>query len=441
MSDINEALSVLRAFPKNALVVDLYDDNADLSGALNQVFGDSFEYPDFSHRKMEEVVKLAERELTARAKDAGAISLDGVPLNDPARGDSPLIWSGSQRWTLDRGAMPGEPFAYLDGNDENSVAAMFEIQSPGKPEIYEVRKSGGILVSQSDFPHEAARVAEEIIGNLQEAPIEKAGFGNMLSIFDLDLDVQMMHEVLVSGNYFVGKRDPSVNPEFPGAYMVNDILDAGGYAIVGDDLSELILEAHDHLLSKQNMVTPKKLPEPQELSSAEFAKAVSVEKLVNHGRGWEVFYGGEGLGFADGPTRQEAINEVHKRSVNNAIYYNSPDGAILNKAAVFPPDHVMAEYPDLKVKFAEVFEDRAKASDISAPDLSGVEVVSSGSYFGAVEAVTASVVVQNAGRGRVVGHEVGRFGGVLPAVGDTVDLTHKDGKVAFVVEKDKGNER
>ena len=41
----------------------------------------------------------------------------------------------------------------------------------------------------------------------------------------------------------------------------------------------------------------EKLPEPQELSCAEFAKAASAEKLVNHGRGWKVSYGGKGLGW------------------------------------------------------------------------------------------------------------------------------------------------
>ena len=115
-----------------------------------------------------------------------------------------------------------------------------------------------------------------------------------------------------------------------------------------------------------------KRPEPQELSCAEFAKAISVEKLVNHGWGWKVSYGGKGLGFADGATREEAISEVHKRSVNNAIYFNSPDGAILNTSAVFPPEHVMAEYPDLKVKFAEVFAEREmKQSGITVHNFVG----------------------------------------------------------------------
>lgn len=37
---------------------------------------------------------------------------------------------------------------------------MVEVHIPGKPPCYEVRKVGGILLSQSDFAEEAARLAE-----------------------------------------------------------------------------------------------------------------------------------------------------------------------------------------------------------------------------------------------------------------------------------------
>lgn len=47
--------------------------------------------------------------------------------------DVPVNWVGGSRWTFDRGAMPGEPFAFLDGDNETSTAAMVEIQTPGRP--------------------------------------------------------------------------------------------------------------------------------------------------------------------------------------------------------------------------------------------------------------------------------------------------------------------
>lgn len=53
------------------------------------------------------------------------------------------------------------------------------------------------------------------------------------------------HEALAKAGYFVGARSPEVKPEFPGAFMVNDPQDPDGYAIVGDDIASLILEARD----------------------------------------------------------------------------------------------------------------------------------------------------------------------------------------------------
>ena len=56
------------------------------------------------------------------------------------------------------------------------------------------------------------------------------------------------HEALHLAGYFAGPRNAEVNPEFPGAWMVMDPNDPEGYAIVGDDVDALILEARDHLL-------------------------------------------------------------------------------------------------------------------------------------------------------------------------------------------------
>ena len=54
---------------------------------------------------------------------------------------------------------------------------------------------------------------------------------------------------LLSYDYAVGPRDPAVHPGFPGAWMVTDPIDnEDGYAIVGDDREELIIEACEHLL-------------------------------------------------------------------------------------------------------------------------------------------------------------------------------------------------
>lgn len=57
---------------------------------------------------------------------------------------------------------------------------------------------------------------------------------------------------LISKGYYIGPRDPNRNKAFTGAYMVCENVDAppsddashGGFCIVGDDLTELVEDAH-----------------------------------------------------------------------------------------------------------------------------------------------------------------------------------------------------
>lgn len=77
--------------------------------------------------------------------------------------DSPLCWNESKRWAIDRGAMPGEPFAFLDGDSETAEAVMVEVENPGKESHFEVRRQNGILLSREDHPSTAAKVAEELM--------------------------------------------------------------------------------------------------------------------------------------------------------------------------------------------------------------------------------------------------------------------------------------
>jgi len=53
---------------------------------------------------------------------------------------------------------------------------------------------------------------------------------------------------LISHDFVISARDPSVKPGHEGAFMVTDPLDnEEGFAIVGDDRDELIIEAYEHL--------------------------------------------------------------------------------------------------------------------------------------------------------------------------------------------------
>lgn len=86
----------------------------------------------------------------------------------PAGSSSPVTWEGAKRWTMDRGAMPGEPFAFLDGDKETCCAVMYEINSTVKPSLYEVRRKGGLLLAQSESPAEAASIAEHSLARPAE---------------------------------------------------------------------------------------------------------------------------------------------------------------------------------------------------------------------------------------------------------------------------------
>lgn len=99
---------------------------------------------------------------------------------------------------------------------------------------------------------------------------------------------------------------------------------------------------------------------PHELTSAEFASIARAVKLENHGRQWEVFFGNKSLGFCDSPSAPAALNEAHLREVNNALYSNSPDTPEFMEKLSMPSDRVLAEYPELRVTFAEMFAPQQK---------------------------------------------------------------------------------
>lgn len=95
--------------------------------------------------------------------------LSDVFVSDPASTDSPLNWPGSSRWQFDRGAVPGEAFAFLDGDCETGSAAMVEIQTPARPTVYEVRQQGGALLSRAPCPSVAASEAIAVLESLVKA--------------------------------------------------------------------------------------------------------------------------------------------------------------------------------------------------------------------------------------------------------------------------------
>jgi hypothetical protein len=88
-----------------------------------------------------------------------------VPPESSASSASPIRPPGP-RWTGDRGAMPGEPMLYLDGDSpETAKAAIVEEQDPRAPgrSTFDAYLPNGELLGRFGTAEEAARHAESII--------------------------------------------------------------------------------------------------------------------------------------------------------------------------------------------------------------------------------------------------------------------------------------
>ena len=93
-----------------------------------------------------------------------------------------------------------------------------------------------------------------------------------------------------------------------------------------------------------------------ELTSDEFLKVAIAKPLANHGRKWEVFVGGQSFGFSDSATVVDALNDTHKRIVNNALYSLSTENTGAVDVKTMPPMRVLDGYPDLFEKFAGIVD-------------------------------------------------------------------------------------
>lgn len=65
--------------------------------------------------------------------------------------------------------------------------------------------------------------------------------------------ISQKQKALEDNSYFVGKRDPKVRPGHAGSFMVADSLDPEGYAVVGDNMEDLIREAYGFLEDQWNL--------------------------------------------------------------------------------------------------------------------------------------------------------------------------------------------
>jgi hypothetical protein len=103
------------------------------------------------------------------------------------------------------------------------------------------------------------------------------------------------------------------------------------------------------------MIHAQALTEPHLLTAELFAASAVATKLTNHGRRWQVTYGERFSAFSDEATAEAAVVDVHRATVNNALYFHLPDVSVpmANKPAL-PPAEVLAQYPDVVARFPEL---------------------------------------------------------------------------------------
>lgn len=186
---------------------------------------------------------------------------------------------------------------------------------------------------------------------------------------------------------------------------------------------------------------------PQELLRSEFAEIATAKKLVNHGRRWEVFFGEQSMGFCDSIRAEDAVGEAHEGEVNNALHAHLPEAPDFMRPAVFPSEAVLDEYPELRVKFVDVFEARrttilqlpldfAETREVATPAPSAITVDSinaalppmQGTFVGKIVGVADSVVTQKVGRdGRTVEHSLSALTRPV-AIGEVVEIQYAKGQ-------------
>lgn len=66
LQELKRCLEALSGWPASALVSELYDTDPEFAASLRGVLGASFEYPDFAHRTVEQVVRAGERALRSK---------------------------------------------------------------------------------------------------------------------------------------------------------------------------------------------------------------------------------------------------------------------------------------------------------------------------------------------------------------------------------------
>lgn len=149
----------------------------------------------------------------------------------------------------------------------------------------------------------------------------------------------------------------------------NDLAKSRGNNFVREQFEqELALAIEQRDAAKEDDAGPFVVQQPHEMRLEDFAALASAEALENHGRKWVVRMGKDFHAFSDAATADQAVADVHRGQVRNALYFNEPGIAEeLNVNVSFPPAYVLAQYQDLAAEYVANVEAFEKAQANSQP--------------------------------------------------------------------------
>lgn len=143
--------------------------------------------------------------------------------------------------------------------------------------------------------------------------------------------------------------DPGQHAAYVGSWIKalrDDPMEIFRAASDAEKIQTFVLGLEQTLVQEQGQVQTADQRQPHEMKLSEFAAQAVVEQLENHGRKWNVTLG-EYSAFSDAATSADAVADVHRAAVNNALYLNSSKNSEGSIAATMPPLPVLFEYPGL----------------------------------------------------------------------------------------------
>lgn len=144
-------------------------------------------------------------------------------------------------------------------------------------------------------------------------------------------------------------HDPGQHAAYVGSWIKalrDDPMEIFRAASDAEKIQTFVLGLEQTLVQEQGQVQTADQRQPHEMKLSEFAAQAVVEQLENHGRKWNVTLGAYSA-FSDAATSADAVADVHRAAVNNALYLNSSKNSEGTIAATMPPLPVLFEYPGL----------------------------------------------------------------------------------------------